>query len=275
MNRSMSIVIAVVAAGSLGVSLSSCNQPSCGMGTVQQQQSDGTLKCIPADTVAAETPCDVDAGMVKIVGGQCVPAVVCDPNSTTTSNGTCFGTGGGKPKCRQPAPGTSCIYGDILNFTDNAPSAAANLHVDLYDPIALLQQKPPIASVVLSGDTSGYVFQDFPPPSLGLIVVVTGRGDATNSLAATGARGLSSSGGDQYRVDAYAVKKSDTDAWAASGFDISAGGGVVAKFYKDAKPAANLLIANETMKAAGVTLTKDGADPGAKYFNDTLTAIDP
>ncbi|MCU1280421.1 MAG: hypothetical protein JWM53_3967 [bacterium] len=44
MNRSLSIFVAFVAAGSLGISLSSCNAPSCGPGTVQQQQKDGTLK---------------------------------------------------------------------------------------------------------------------------------------------------------------------------------------------------------------------------------------
>jgi hypothetical protein len=39
MNRRLSsIAIGLVAAGSLAASLSSCNAPSCGQGTVQMQQ---------------------------------------------------------------------------------------------------------------------------------------------------------------------------------------------------------------------------------------------
>ena len=270
MNRRLSIVVGLVAVGSLGVSLSSCNAPSCGPGTVQQQQKDGQLKCVPADIQAQTTPCDVDGGNVVIVGGHCVSAVQCDPGSTMNINGVCVGTGGGPVGCRAPAPGKACVSGTIFNFKDSQKNAVTPLHVELFDPITLLSGGQAIASTDLATDGTGYVFQDFTPPGLGLIVILTGRTNATMTATATGAQGIA--GGNQYHVDAYAVKKADSDAW---GFDIATGGGYIAKFYKDAKPAPTLLIANETMPTAGVTLTKDGAPAaGAKYFNDTLTAID-
>lgn len=270
MNRRLSLLVAVVAVGSLALSFASCDAPICGVGTIQQQQKDGTLDCVPTDTQAATTPCDVDGGMVRIVGGQCVPAVICDPNTTMTSNGICFGTGGGTLACHTPAPGKACVFGTIYNFTDGSKNTNAAVEVDLFDPIALLSPgATPIATTTTSSDGSSYVFQDFTPPPLGLVVVLVGLTSMTNTPAGTGAQSISAN--NQYHVDAYSLKKADSDAW---GFDLSTGGGYIAKFYSDPKPAPSQLIANETKKVAGVTLLKDGANPGAKYFNATLTAID-
>src|SRR5437764_11904905 len=109
MNRSLSILVALVAWGSLGVSLSGCNAPSCGPGTAQKQQADGTLKCVAVDEMDSMIPCDVDGGNAIIVGGKCVSAIQCDPNSTTLINGVCVGTGGGTATCRAPAPGKACV----------------------------------------------------------------------------------------------------------------------------------------------------------------------
>ena len=150
------------------------------------------------------------------------------------------------------------MSGTIHDFTTNAKNTTAPLHVDLFDPITLLSGGNPIASTDLATDGGAYVFQDFTPPGLGLIVVLTGRTNSDHVAAATGAQGIS--GGNTYIVDAYSLKKTDVAGW---GFDITTGGGYVAKFYKDMKPAANLLVANESMPAHGVTLTKDGARPPA------------
>ena len=79
MNRRSSILIALVAVGALAAVQSGCNEPSCGPGTVQQQQKDGTLKCVQTDDLNSMTPCEVDGGNVMIVGGKCVSAVQCDP----------------------------------------------------------------------------------------------------------------------------------------------------------------------------------------------------
>lgn len=267
-----SIAIALAATGSLGVSLTSCNTPSCGPGTVQQQQKDGTLKCVAVDVGAMLTPCDTDGGNVVIVGGKCVSAIACDPGTTMNENGICVGIGGsGVQTCSTPMPGMACVAGAVYDFKTGMPNTVAPLHVQLYDPIQLLSGGAPIAETDLATNGGSYKFANFSPPSLGLIVILTGVTNATMTPAGTGAQGVSA--GNQYTVDAYAIKKADSDAW---GFDLTAGGGYVAKFYKDKKPAPNLLIANETMPVAGVTLIKDGAPAaGAKYFNDTLTAIDP
>jgi hypothetical protein len=87
---------------------------------------------------------------------------------------------------------------------------------------------------------------------------------------ATGDRNIGA--GNSYVLDAYSVPKADSDAW---NFDIATGGAVIGKFYHDAPPPGNLLVANETMKASGVTFFKDSADAMAKYFDDTLTAVNP
>lgn len=273
MNRRLSsIAIGLVAAGALAASLSSCNAPSCGPGTVQQQQKDGTLKCVAVDYPAPLTPCATDGGTVTIVGGQCVSAIQCDPATTMLNNGICVGTGKGKG-CGTIMPGTACVSGDIRDFKTNATNMVMPIDVDLWDPLQLLTGGMPIATTTLT-DGSSYVFSNFSPPSLGLIVVMThttaGGTSTMMTPAGTGAQMISA--GNAYTVDAYAIKKADSDAW---GFDIATGGAYVAKFYKDKKPAPNLLIANESMPVAGVTLVKDGMPAmGTKYFDDTLTMID-
>jgi hypothetical protein len=272
MNRRLSsIAIGLVAAGSFAASLSSCNNVSCGPGTVQQQQKDGTLKCVEADSPQPLTPCDTDGGTVVIVGGRCISAIQCDPGTTMNENGICVGTGGtGMMVCSTPMPGTACVSGSILDFKTNMTNTVAPLNVDLYDPLALLTGGAPLATAVLDTNGGSYKFQNFPPPNLGLIVVMTGRGNANMTPAGTGAQGVT--GGNQYRVDAYAIQKTDSDKWM---FDISTGGAYIAKFYSDTKPAPNLLIANEKTPVLGVTLQKDGAPPaGTKYFDPTLTMVD-
>ena len=272
MNRRLSIVLGLVAAASLGVSLSSCNTPSCGPGTVQQQQKDGTLKCVPTDVQAPLTPCDTDGGNVVIVGGKCVSAVQCDPGTTMNVNGICVGTGGGGVQmCGTPATGKACVWGMINDFTTNSPNAVSNLTVELYDAVGLLQGGGLIASTV-SADGKSYIFNNFAAPPLGTIVVMTGHTNSPTAMTMAGTGAINVTSNNQYRVDAYAVKKADSDGW---GFDITTGGAQIAKYYKDPKPQPNQLIANETMPASGVTMIKDGSPAaGAKYFNDTLTAVD-
>jgi hypothetical protein len=272
MNRRLSIVIAVVAAGSLGLSLTSCNAPGCGPGTVQQQQKDGTLKCVQADQPEPLTQCDVDAGNVVIVGGKCVSAIQCDPATTTNENGVCVGHGG-TAGCRAPASGKACVAGTIYDFKTNAKNTVAPLHVELFDALQLLQGGAPIVSTDLATDGGSYVFQDFTPPNFGIIVVMTGRTNATMTAAGTGAQNVSA--GNQYVVDLYAIKKADSDAWGG-GFNVATGGAYIAKFYSNMKPDPKILLATQdTTPVAGVTLTKDSAPAaGAQYFNDTLSAID-
>ncbi len=267
MNRRLSIALGLVAAASLGVSLTSCNTPSCGPGTVQQQQKDGTLKCVPVDVQMAGIPCDVDAGNVVIVGGKCVSAVQCDPGTTVDVNGVCVGTGGGTAKCHTPAAGKACIDGSIINFKTNA-KGTDSIDVLLYDPVTLLSGGAPIATAT-SSDGGSYVFQDFTPPSLGLVAIITGA--MTPGFVGAGSAGQGI-GASKYTIDTYEVKKADADAW---GFDYTTGGAFIAKFYSDAKPSpTNITVTTDTHPVAGVTLFKDGAAAaGAKYFDDTLSTV--
>jgi hypothetical protein len=273
MNRRLSsIAIGLVAAGALTASLSSCNAPSCGPGTVQQQQTDGTLKCVEADLMASQTPCDTDGGNAVIVGGKCVSGIQCDPATTTNVNGICVGKAGSGPaQCHAPASGTICVSGSILDFKTEMANTVTPLHVELYDPLDLLMGGTALAQTDLVDNGGSYVFQDAPPPTSTLLIVLTGRTNATMTMAGTGAQGISA--GVQYRVDAYAIQKADSDKW---GFDIATGGAQIARYFTDTKPAPNLLIANEKTPVAGVILTENGsttAPAGTKYFDDTLTMV--
>ena len=269
MNRRLSMVLGLVAAGALGVSLSSCNNPVCGEGTVQKQDKDGKLKCIPVDVQAQTTPCDTDGGNVVIVGGKCVSAIQCDPGTTMDVNGICVGVAGGNPVCRAPATGKACIDGHIYNFKDHAKNAVP-VTVDLYDATQLLQGKPASMTVQSSSDGSSFVFQDFTPPPLGTVVIMTHATSPTVMInAGTGGQGVS--GNTKYTIDAYAIPQTDATAW---NFDITAGGAQIALYYKDAKPSPTMILANESMPASGVTMLKDGAPAaGAQYFDDTLTTV--
>ena len=276
MNRRLSMVLGLVAAGALGISLSSCNNPVCGEGTVQKQGTDGKLACVPADYPAPLTPCDTDGGNAVIVGGKCVSAIQCDPATTTVVNGICVGIGGSAPMCHQPATGKACIDGHIYNFKDHAKNAVA-VTVDLFDATQLLQGKGPIMTVQSSSDGQTFVFQDFTPPPLGTVVIMTHATSPTVTInAGTGGQGVS--GNTKYTIDAYAIPKTDADAW---GFDYATGGGQIALYFSDPKPTSpTMLLANETTPVAGVTMMKDGAPadgmnghPLAKYFDDTLTAV--
>jgi len=192
MNRRLSsIAIGLVAAGSLAASLSSCNAPSCGQGTVQKQQPDGTLKCELVDVPQPLTPCDTDGGNVVIVGGKCVSAIQCDPGTTMNENGICVGIGGGAVRCRKPAAGLACIDGSIYNFTDNKKGSTP-IHLELYDPILLLSGGGPTATYD-STDGASFVFQDFVPPNLGLVAIVTGKGTTGFVTAGSDVKGATDS----------------------------------------------------------------------------------
>jgi hypothetical protein len=269
MNRWL-LIVATVAAAAAG-----CNNPTCGAGTKQVQNKDGTIQCMPADALPDSIPCDVDGG-ASIVGGHCISAISCGPN-TMLVNGQCVGTGGGGgvPPCPAPAAGTFCVNGALVNFLDSMPSTDS-VDVAVFDPVTLLQGGAPIDHGVFTG---GFVLNNLAPPTLGLLAVVVGdvdgnRMDTIFINCGVGDQGIQA--GNKYRVDAYVLKKTVADAW---GFDYTTNGSYVAKYYSSAKPSQNdLEVANDktTDLVTGVVLVKDGAmnPAGTKYFNATLTAID-
>jgi hypothetical protein len=273
MKRCLTIVVAVAGLVALGT-LPSCNTPSCGAGTKQVQKQDGTLTCEQADLPGALTPCDFDMG-ATIVGGHCVSAITCGPN-TTLLNGQCVGTGVvGTPVCANPTPGTFCVAGAINNFTDGMPFSGS-IHVAVYDPVSFLGGNPPLDQTDVT--TPGYMFKDISAPGLGLIVIVTGdanRMNATFINTATGAQGVSN--GNKYRVDAYAIPKAVTDSWKTTGgLDVNVGGAYVAIYYSDPKPAATNLAFTEKTPVMGVQMVKDSSTmltPPAKYFTTDLLTL--
>ncbi|MCU1280420.1 MAG: hypothetical protein JWM53_3966 [bacterium] len=202
-------------------------------------------------------------------------AIQCDPGTTMNENGICVGTGvGGPATCSPPATGKACIQGTIYDFHSNA-KATTPIHLELYDPIKLLQGGGPLASTD-STDGFSYKFQDFMPPTLGLVVIVTAGlvpGMTTAGFVPTGSAGQGI-GAAKYTIDTYALTTTDAAKW---NFDITTGGAFIAKFYSNPAPAAGapVVVADDKTAVAGVTLLKDGANAGAKYFDATLTAVDP
>lgn len=259
----------------LAVAASGCNNPTCGPGTKQVQQKDGTVQCVQADAQPDAIPCDVDAG-ATIVGGHCVSAISCGPN-TMLVNGQCIGTGmgGGVPQCPAPPAGTFCINGALVNFQDNS-TAMDNVDVSVWDATVLVSGGAPIDHNTFSG--GGYVLNGLTPPPLGLIAVVVSdpdgnRMNTTYINCAVGDQGIAA--GQKYRADAYVLKKSVADS--ITGFDYATGGQYVAKYYSDARPVqTDLEVANDKNPVMGVQLVENGgANPaGTKYFNATMTAFD-
>jgi hypothetical protein len=255
--------------------LPACNTPVCGAGTQQEQQPDGSLLCVPVAGLPSSVNCDVDAG-ATIVGGQCVSAITCGANTTLNpATGQCESTGGpggGVPPCSMPKAGNACVNGALLNFLDSTPSTAM-VHVSIYNPIDLLAGGPPLDK----GDfTGGFIFPNIPAPSLGLIGIVVGDANGSNTTyvnCATGDQMVSN--GNKYHVDAYVLPRSVTDGWKSSvGFDISVGGAYIAKFYSDTKGTPASQFDNEKNPVAGVQLFENGAVPmGTRYFDTSLTSI--
>jgi hypothetical protein len=272
----LAVVVCVAACAAAGALVSACNAPSCGPGTEQRQEADGSLRCVPADGLPASVDCDVDGGAV-IVGGQCVSAITCGANTTLNpATGQCEATGGGNggvPTCSTPMPGNACINGALLNFLDDTPFTGM-VHVALYDPLTLLSNGAPLASGDFMG--GGYLFPNTPAPGLGLLAIVVGDANGSNTTyvnCATGDQMVAN--GSDYRIDAYVLPRTVTDGWKSSGnFDIATGGAYIAKFYSDAKESPTQQIANEKSPVAGVQLLEGGSVPaGVLYFDTSLATI--
>src|SRR5262249_31205497 len=145
---------------------------------------------------------------------------------------------------------------------ENGMPMTDSITVSIYDPVQLLSGGPPLAANTFMGGT--YVFPNIPPPTLiNIILVITGDADKMNTTfvnTATGEQMILM--GTIYHVDAYATKRTLTNAWKTASasnpnpFDVDPSGGYLTKFYLDAKPAdPKILIANETRPAPNVTVS--------------------
>jgi hypothetical protein len=119
----------------------SCNQVECGEGTIERDGS-----CQPSDNGAMNGSC---GPFTELIGDRCVPMfppTVCEDGTTLpeldTATGvtTCKGTGGtagcgSSLACPTPTGATKqTICGQIFNFEDNAPFAAAGAMGAKCDP---------------------------------------------------------------------------------------------------------------------------------------------
>jgi hypothetical protein len=289
MNRSLATMLRPgVALGlAFGLWAAGCTSPVCGPGTKQHQATNGDIQCVPTDGTISTLDCDADAG-ATLVGTKCVSAISCGPN-TKLMNGVCVGTGGGgtpgePDPCPPQSAGKICVNGTVHHFVDNSllmPSETVRVWV--VDPLKFLAapgalvstpcpgaQNPCLAPPASTHDT--YLFTDLPTPAAGLVALaVTDDAGVSPQVLQTTGTGARVVAGMSYRVDSYATPKSVVLGWGSM-YDTM--GAYVAKFYLDAGPPANSLIAKEMMPASGVTLFRDAAAAGnAKYFDPDLMTL--
>jgi len=265
-----------------------CNNVTCGAGTKQVQDSNGNSKCVPIDGVTEPCVDDADAGTV-IIGGQCVAAIVCGPNTAlvkkTDGSGQyyCQGIGNGTVnKCENAMlmPSQICLSGTIRDFKTGMPiSSTTTVHVEVYDPLDFLQNGS-ASTALVKGDFTGptYSFEGFNFPQDNLIALAVT--DTAGSLP-IGATGLQGAPGQKYTLDGYSVAAATAAAWTAINPDFDAKGAYVGIFYSDASRAMsnNDFTQYEKSPVMGVTMIGDPSGVptalmGVKYLGPTFDAID-
>ncbi len=264
-----------------------CNNTTCGPGTKQVEDSSGNPRCVPVDAISEPCVDNADAGTV-IIGGKCVSAIICGPNTkpVLNPNGSgqyyCQGFGGGMVnKCDNATLTASqiCISGTIRDFkTGNPIDSAKSVHLEVYDPLDFLMNGSG-ATALAKGDFTGptYSFDGFNLPGDALIALAVTDAVGTTPIGATGLQGVP---GQKYTLDGYSVAAATTQAWAAINPDFDAKGAYVGLFYSDKSRVANNDITQyEKSPVMGVNMISDaGGVPaaltGVKYLGPTLDAID-
>lgn len=280
MIRSQHVLAALACAATFGAG---CNAPTCGPGTKQVQQANGTVRCVPADApVGSGTiPCDVDGG-AQILGGICRTRVVCGPNTQAVMlpDGTidCQGTGmgvGSCPPCSPPGKGNICITGKLYDFSTNAQvmPGGTMMNYGAYEPTAFLAGNTTALAMTTSSDGC-FTFPKIPTPASGLIALATK--DAGGMYALTGV-GATIADNTSYQIDVYRVASSTVASWTAgsNGVDYAKLGAYVALYYDDAVPSATTLtVAADTHPMAGVQIQLSGATiTTPRYFDPTRDMI--
>ena len=235
------LISAVLAASSGG-----CKNVDCGVGTVER---DGN--CQPANETVGNAMC---GPFTELQGDKCVPMfppTMCDPGTTAsdvdpaTGVTTCVGTGGGGCStsfaCPAPTAGKQSICGQLYDFENNAPFAAAgatgakcttgatdgpcSLSMRAYDAIAFgtnpATAVPLTVGDIYIDDCGHYRVSNITVPAgpfIGLGIDDTDTGKAgptgtTNTVGVATPKQVSMATKD---FEAWIVKKSTTDQWQAS-----------------------------------------------------------
>ncbi len=283
------ILISAVLATSQG----GCKSIDCGEGTVER---DGN--CEPANEVVGNAMC---GPFTTLQGDKCIPMfppTECDPGTTSpdvdpaTGVTTCIGTGGGGCSaafaCPAPVTGKQTICGQIYDFENNMPFAAAGatggqctaatadgpcaLEITAYDAIQFGTNPataPPLNTGQLYIDDCGrYRVPDISVPAgpfigLGIddAVGTMGPGGITNTVGVAIPKSPNMATRD---FEAWIVKKATTDKWVASGGPPLSGG-----YY------ANVFRGHRTGfdTVAGVQVTRGGSPNTSNdyYFTPAQT----
>jgi hypothetical protein len=269
------------------IALSGCAPLKCGPGTEVLQTADG-VECVPADGPAnGDVPCNVDGGLVEIVGGQCDSRVKCDPGSTQydPNTGVCVGTSTGKgncPVCPPPGAGQICVTGGVVDFETglHLMPGGRPLRFAAFEPLAFLGNP---ASAPLAEDpssTQGCYTLTIPAPQSGLIAIAV-TDPAGGALAgmlplAIGGSGAAVTAGEVFHVDAVmATQKRLADFSTQGGEDFTGQGAFVACYYADPPPAPTNQVIAESMPVVGVKLLENQSVPPAVRYLNTDRSIGP
>jgi len=243
------LLSAVLATGS-----TSCKDLECGVGTIERDGS-----CQPSDETVGNAMC---GPFTMLQGDKCVPMfppTECDPSTTApdvdpeTGVTTCIGTGGGGCSgplaCPTPSAGKQTICGQLYDFENNmtfgqsgatgAKCSAAtadgpcSLGIRAYDAIQFgtnpATAVPLAVGDVYIDDCGRYRLTDITVPSgpfIGLGIddadgAKMGPLGTTNTVGVATPKSVSTATKD---FEAWIVKKSTTDQWAASGGPPLSGG---------------------------------------------------
>jgi hypothetical protein len=283
-----------------------CNPVTCDKGTIERGG-----KCEPANETTGTAQCGANT---MLQGDTCVPTfppTVCDPTTTTMDVGsdgviTCIGTGGGGCSapfaCPAPATGKQTVCGQIYDFETNTPFAQTGatgaacspgatsgpcaLGIVAYDAI-MFGMNPATAQPLATGgfeidDCGRYRVKDItqpPGPFIGL-----GFDDA--NPANQGPAGVTNAVGVVFAkqpdvtvkgFEAWIVKSSTTDMWAATGGP-SISVGIYAAVFRSKHgdpPAGDTCSGTGCFDtAAGVTITKSGSPiPSDDYYFTASSAV--
>lgn len=230
-----------------------CKNVDCGDGTTERNGI-----CVPSSETVGTAQC---GPFTELHGDRCVPIfppTLCDPATTQPDVDelgvvTCIGTGGGGCAAKLPCPvgtaGRQTICGQLYDFENNQPYAAASptgtkcipgatsgpcaLGIKAYDAVAFAQGNTTALATgeIYIDDCGRYKVADIAQPAGPFIALAIDDADPTKPgpLGTTNAVGVATNKAPNTATkdfEAFIVKPSTTAAWGSSGgpvFDMTHG----------------------------------------------------